>query len=345
MADIIDTFFKYQTALELEFCEGGKETPTDAQLLDFINKNQLGTSYGITIDDVRKDVDVMRSQYAAINDEKYKKSLLLEFFPLNPGGISDTSIIQFIRKNGFDKKFNIEPRVVRKHIGFLCNGGSWVKPVVTASKFLNSNNQYKAALTAAIVSHAPNPLTDTQIKILIKRNKLDTLYGIRFDDVRSDMYILKPEYQPPVLVPTSGALPDTYQVPDSSPEIIGIDHAAPNNANLRNTLQKTELEFEKTFTETLHKYQNLLCDEKRFYALMRDIFPKKRAEVKTLVLICRLGIVDELNACEHIDPLLAFRIAKRLSSEYGIEAEFARQMVDMWCNCYGRNILHKEYDQ
>lgn len=342
MADIIDTFFKYQVALELEFCDDGKETPTDAQLLDFISKNQLDTNYSITIDDVRKDIDVMRSQYAAINDEKYKRLLLLEFFQLNP---SDASIIQFIRKNGFDKKFNIEPRIVRKHIGFLCNGGSWVKPAVTASKFLNSNNQYKVALTAAIVSHAPNPLTDTQIRILIKRNKLDTLYGIRFEDVRSDMYILKPEYQPPVFVPTSGALPEIHQYPDSSSEVFGINHTISQNTNSRSTAQKAELEFEKTFTETLHKYQNLLCDENRFYALMRDIFPQKRAEVNTLVLICRLGIVDELNACEHIDPLLAFRIAKRLSSEYGIEAEFARQMVDMWCNCYGRNILHKEYDQ
>lgn len=342
MADKIDSYFKYQSALEREFCGVGTEMPSDDQLLIFIKDNQLDTNYEITIDMVRKDVDEIFAQYAAINNETYKRALLLEFFPPNPNGINDMSIVQFIRKNSYNTKFSITPAVVRRHIKDLCLDGAWIKPPVTASKFLNSNQQYKKDLAAAIISHAPDPLTDTQIKIFIKRNKLDVLYGIKFDDVRSDMYVLKPGYQPPIFVPTADVIFDIFQDSNGSSDITEVGFMTSYDTCLRNTAQNIDDEFENTFTEMLLKYQDLLCDKKRFCALMRDIFPQKRAEVNTLALIFSLGILDELKGCEYIDPLLSFRTAKRLSFEYGIETKLACQMVDVWCNCYGRNILHKE---
>jgi len=345
MADKIDSYYIYQSVLEREFCGVGKEKPSDDQLITFIKDYQLDINYEITIDMVREDVAAIFAQYSAINNESYKRALILEFFPPNPNGISDMSIVQFIRKNRYNTKFNITPSIVRRHIKDLGAGGYWIKPIVTASKFLKSNQLYKNVLTAAIISHSPDPLTDTQIKILIKRNKLDVYYGIKFDNVRSDMYVLKPEYQPPIFVPTADALIDSYQKLNSSPDITKVSYLAPNDTNLENAARNIDEDFEITFTEMLLKYQDLLVDKKRFYALMRDIFPQKRAEVNTLMLILSLGIVDELKSCEYIDPLLSFRTAKRLSFEYGIETKLACQMVDIWCNCYGRNILHKEFHQ
>ena len=111
------------------------------------------------------------------------------------------------------------------------------------------------------------------------------------------MYVLKPGYQPPIFVPTANVIPDIYQDSDSSSDITEVDYSASNDTNLENTARNIDDDFETTFTEMLFEYKDLLVDKKRFCALMRDFFPKKRAEVNTLTLILSLGIVDELKTC------------------------------------------------
>lgn len=64
--DRIDTFYKYQKALKDYYVRSGKMPLTESQIRHFLSVNSLDRNWGITIDDVQKDLKDIYAKYTPI---------------------------------------------------------------------------------------------------------------------------------------------------------------------------------------------------------------------------------------------------------------------------------------
>lgn len=98
------------------------------------------------------------------------------------------------------------------------------------------------------------------------------------------------------------------------------------------------------FVDLLKKYPDCLADERRFTAYMRDYFPKSQKECSILIDLYHLGIVEDLKLVPQIDQNFFYRYKKKIIDSYGIIDDLAEESVKLWCICYGKMILEKEYN-
>lgn len=98
------------------------------------------------------------------------------------------------------------------------------------------------------------------------------------------------------------------------------------------------------FVDLLKKYPDCLADERRFTAYMRDYFPKSQKECNILIDLYHLGIVEDLKLVPQIDQNFFYRYKKKIIDSYGIIDDLAEESVKLWCICYGKMILEKEYN-
>ena len=98
---------------------------------------------------------------------------------------------------------------------------------------------------------------------------------------------------------------------------------------------------EDEFTQMLTKYPDILADKSRFLALLKDCFPSLPMQVNLINSAYKLGIADGLASAAQADNVFAFRFAKRLTDEYGIDTHNAEWAVALWCVCYGQRVLRK----
>lgn len=104
------------------------------------------------------------------------------------------------------------------------------------------------------------------------------------------------------------------------------------------------MSFELTFRDLLMQYPDAAIEKKRFTGLMRDLFPGQQMQVNLICMVWELGIVNDIQAVQHISNSFAFRYVKRLVDEYGVSRLNADWAVSVWCVCYGQQILHKGCD-
>jgi len=95
------------------------------------------------------------------------------------------------------------------------------------------------------------------------------------------------------------------------------------------------------FTKLLAEYINALSDRKRFAGLVRDFMPGQFLQTNLLIMLYDINFHEEIEKTAQITKNFAYRFVKRLCDEYGVSESNANWAVELWCVCYGENILNK----
>lgn len=197
---------------------------SDKILRDFIVRERLDVNYGITVQDLRKDLNTMHNKVSPrkpvtspsiswqkpspkpispVNQAVIKTyaeyMAALEKLYINKGKVilTDTEIQNFIRVNKIDTAFGVTGADVKKDLQTIER--KWHPPISVpkpqpirtnaASKpkaKLTTYKQYIDALEALYVQNGKN-LTDLQIAKFIKDNAIDAGFGVTIADVKRDL--------------------------------------------------------------------------------------------------------------------------------------------------------------
>lgn len=269
-------------------------------------------------------------------------ALTKELLPIAQNGLSDHEIAQFIKSKPFLKQYNIEIEDVRIHLERLVNG-TWVPLRATPSKQFQTNRAYQNALRLRLQANSKEPLSDTSIKVLIKRGGFDKSCGLDVETVKQDMYSLPNKYN--VLVLRGGNVQPSPSVipPNVKPAAEPKKSSATVSVSNTNTTSRVKILDETmrtTLSAALQGRAELLADRHRVSGLLKDLFPERRREVNILLQIYDLGIVDELQRQKEINQLFVQRFTGRIVNEYGTAESLAESMVLLWCICFGCDCCH-----
>ena len=342
------TYYEYKRALTDYIVQNGNVMLSEWQMQRFIDHNDLHSRFGITTTEVAKDVATILNQRPKITGHKqppiydlpeYKAALTKELLPIAQTGLSDHEITQFIKSKSFLKQYNIEIEDVRIHLERLVNG-TWMPLIATPSKQFQTNRAYQNALRLRIQANSKEPLSDTSIKVLIKRGGFDKSCGLDVETVRQDMYSLPNKYN--VLVLRGG---NTRPVPNvqASPAKTTAEPKKTPPGSSGNTVvtapitKKFNDAMRSALSASLKGHLDLIADRHRVSGLLKDIFPEHRREVNILLQIYDLGIIDELQRQKEINQLFVQRFIGRSVNEYGTSENLAESMVLLWCFCFGHD--------
>lgn len=347
----ISTYYEYKKALTDCIVQNGNVMLSEWQMQRFIDQNDLNSRFGITTAEVAKDAATILNKNPKIVGTKqppvydlpeYKMALTKELLPIAQNGLSDYEIAQFIKSKPFLKQYNIEIEDVRIHLERLVKG-TWTPLIATPSKQFLTNRAYQNALRLRLQANSKEPLSDTSIKVLIKRGGFDKSCGLDVETVKQDMYSLPNKYN--VLVLRGGNVQPSPNVttsdvkPAAEPKKSSAAVSAPNT-NTTSRAKTLDETMRTTLSAALKGRAELLTDRHRVSGLLKDLFPERRREVNILLQIYDLGIVDELQRQKEINQLFVQRFTGRIVNEYGTAESLAESMVLLWCICFGCDCCH-----
>lgn len=345
------TYYEYKRALTDFIIQNESVMLSEWQMQQFIDQNDLYSRFGITTTEVSQDVATILNQHPKITGIKqppvydlpeYKMALTKELLPIARNGLSDHEITLFIKSKPFLKQYNIEIEDVRIHLERLVDG-TWTPFIATPSKQFQTNRAYQNALRLRIQANGKEPLSDTSIKLLIKRGGFDKSCGLDVETVRQDMFSLPNKYNVLVL---RGA--NAYPVPNVQASSLKATAGPKKCSSMSSESNTVAAPIFKTFDETMRQTlsaalkgrDDLITDRHRVSGLLKDIFPERRQEVNILLQIYDLGIIDELQRQKEIDQLFVQRFTGRIVNEYGTSESLAESMVLLWCYCFGCDCCH-----
>lgn len=347
----ISTYYAYKKALTDFIIQNGNVMLSEWQMQRFIDSNDLYSRFGITTAEVAKDVaTIINKKPNTIGNNQppvhalpeYQLALRKELLPIARNGLSDHEIAQFIKSKEFLRKYNLEVEDVRVHLELLVNG-TWVPLRATPSKQFQTNRAYQNALRLRLQANSKEPLSDTSIKVLIKRGGFDKSCGLDVETVKQDMYSLPNKYN--VLVLRGGNVQSSPNVtpsdvkPAAEPKKSSTTVSVPNT-NTTSRAKTLDETMRTTLSAALKGRTELLADRHRVSGLLKDLFPERRREVNILLQIYDLGIVDELQRQKEINQLFVQRFTGRIVNEYGTAESLAESMVLLWCICFGCDCCH-----
>lgn len=318
---------------------------SDQAIWDFLRRNALTERFGITIYEVRKDLnDMVRSttvngmlamtlqggvpgkakgkaryeflvsEWAKIQHKLTVKHLedLIQSNHLNSMGLSAADVVADIRElNGTKGKINpsqpVKPVIKKDNV---------VSPQPTKSiKELASLEEYVNALNLYLSKWKDIAYLDNIIEQFAVEYGLSKLSKNYKDEIRMDLILLN-----------SGNHPSS-----------NITVALPN---IKTEIKEDSLyKFQIELTDVVKKYSDRLGKTIIFKGILWDYFPENKKEINVLVHLLEFGISDDIESKKKIDSVFVNRYASRLSNEYGIDSVMAKKITELWCVVYGKEIL------
>lgn len=347
----ISTYYEYKKALMDFVIQNGNVMLSERQMQRFIDCNDLYLRFGITTAEVAKDVaTILNQKLSAVGSKQppvynlpeYQLALRKELLPIARNGLSDFEITQFIKSKEFLRKYNLEVEDVRIHLERIVNG-TWIPLRATPSEQFQTNRAYQNALRLRIQANSKEPLSDTSIKVLIKRGGFDISCGLDVETVKQDMYSLPNKYN--VLVLRGGSVQTAPNAPKSCVKAASEPQESFSavtvvNANATPSAKTLDETMRATLSAALEVCTDLLADRHRVSGLLKDLFPERRREVNILLQIYDLGIIDELQRQKEIDQLFVQRFTGKIVNEFGTAESLAESMVLLWCICFGCDCCH-----
>lgn len=150
----INTFYMYQRELEKFYLQVGKRSLTELDILYFITLNSLDKKWGITVDDVKKDLTDVYLKYV------YAKNPIIKSVTVN----------------------RMDPAV------------STNMTLFTSNKHISTYNAYMDELECAFVRNGKVKLSKVQINEFINVYSLNKKFGITISDVESDLREIMRKY-------------------------------------------------------------------------------------------------------------------------------------------------------
>lgn len=340
----ISTYFQYREALKDLVAQNGSEMLSENQIQCFIGQYDLHTRFGITVGDIKKDLSEIVKGIPAFNHEGYQKVLKSELLIKSHDGLSDAEIDRFIKAHNYHLSFGLTATDVRQHLAKIVNG-TWLPLSNGHTAAFKRYSDYQIALRGRVSPSDKEPLTDTSIKVFIRRNGFDKKYGLDVTTVKQDMYALPNSYNLLYLRSTLNSSPPQPQhIPTRTPSPkVPRSHASRRKPKLEESIASPE--FYNAVQKAFAEHSEMITDRKRLAGLLRDFCPSQRREINVFMQIFDLGIIDEISRQSEINHLFVHRICKTLIEEYGTNEELAKSMVGIWCLCYGRDILHIRCDE
>lgn len=96
------------------------------------------------------------------------------------------------------------------------------------------------------------------------------------------------------------------------------------------------------FTNLLKAHQECLFDEKKFRAILNDLFPTDVQMNNILVNLFHLGLPREIEELERINDPVYFKYKKRVVKTFGIDQKLADEGIRLWMFSYGEAVLNRE---
>ena len=347
----ITTYFQYMNALTTLIENNGNAMLTDFQMQQFIDKHNLYNRYKITVFEVYKDAnEIVRKiearRASAFSCSEFQTLVKRELLPKAKVGLSDFEIEEFLKLHNYKLKHGISIDDVRITIANMVNG-RWCPIKNVPSYQYKTNLTYQTALKKKVSESAKKPLSETNIKLLIRRGGFDKTCGLDVETVRNDMFAVPNKYNMMVLLDDNDNIPLIEQLcvilrkeiqrrknlPSDS-KIQEVDEVVPRLITFNIDAAMTS-----AFSETLKHHQDVITCRQRLSGVLKDLFPKQKREVNILLQIYDLGIVDEMKKLHEIDELFVNRFTSRVVDEYGTNENLAQNMVVQWCLCYGKDML------
>jgi len=91
---------------------------------------------------------------------------------------------------------------------------------------------------------------------------------------------------------------------------------------------------DQRFLEMLRTCPDALESKQRFTGLLKDCFPQERVMVQVLAVLYDLDLHTEIAKADRVTKDLAFRFAKQLIDERGIDGQHAKNTANLFCACY-----------
>ena len=98
---------------------------------------------------------------------------------------------------------------------------------------------------------------------------------------------------------------------------------------------------EQEFISLLQSHQECLFDEKKFRAILSDLFPRDVQMNNILVNLFHLGLPREIEELQVINDPVYYKYKKKVVKIYGIDQKLADDAIRFWCICYGQKVLKR----
>ncbi len=96
----------------------------------------------------------------------------------------------------------------------------------------------------------------------------------------------------------------------------------------------------KSLTALFKTYPDICRNRSRLQALLNDMFPTERLEIRLILSAQETGIADEIQRND-LDDFFVKRMARQLMDDYGLDQARAGQAVLLWCDAFGTGVLGK----
>ncbi len=170
----IDTFAKYQKALEDYYLIMGKKPLTTVQIQAFLSMHSLGQVWGVTISDVQQDLKAIYAKYNTPQRDASRQK-------------ASTPSVQ-------------PPQNVVSSVTSAQVSSNSIK--------IDTFAKYQKALEDYFLTTGKKPLTTVQIQSFLSKHSLDRVWGVTISDVQQDLNGIYAKYS----MPQHSAPPPTPQI-------------------------------------------------------------------------------------------------------------------------------------
>ena len=98
---------------------------------------------------------------------------------------------------------------------------------------------------------------------------------------------------------------------------------------------------EQEFIGLLQTHPECLFDEKKFRAILSDLFPRDVQMNNILVNLFHLGLPREIEELQVINDPVYYKYKKKVVKIYGIDQKLADDAIRFWFICYGQRVLKR----
>lgn len=87
-----------------------------------------------------------------------------------------------------------------------------------------------------------------------------------------------------------------------------------------------------TLQTVIQQDRTFLSDAQRLSALLKDLFPHNKQVVNISVMMCKAGILSELQMLSYLDSVDMVKYINHITSEYGVQESLAYKVIQLWAD-------------
>lgn len=167
-----------------------------------------------------------------------------------------------------------------------------------------------------------NTITYKHIRDLYITNRLDE-YGVSLEDVIADILVYGSWKDQNKNEPSHKAGNDAKGNQD-------VEHH--EHIKKYSSLCDTKYgEILNTISILFKYHSDAMGDRRRIEGILKDYLPNYRKEVNIIIQLTNLGLLEELENCDIVGKPFIERFVSKMSSEYGTERMFTREIIMICC--------------